>query len=91
MGVMKEGQVHAEPSKILDELYAGRQSEQAKLTEDKGQGLAASRDGSTQILLTTEMVDDVVKEYELGEQAGADLRRAIHQMEARLKADSSSS
>lgn len=31
------------------------------------------------------MVEEVVKHFDLGEQASNDLRRAIHQTEARLK------
>lgn len=82
---MDKGQIRPENSKILEELYSRRSDDKANLTEKSVEDPSKPVEELPQILLTPAMVDEVVKEFDLGEQAGNDLRRAIQQTEARLK------
>lgn len=83
--VIEKGQLLPEKSKILEELYSRRSEEQTHLTEKSKSDPSSSAEDLPQILLTPAMVEEVVKHFDLGEQASNDLRRAIHQTEARLK------
>lgn len=84
-GILDRGQVHTEKSKILEELYSRRSSEQSHLSAANKDDPSSPAQELPQILLTPAMVEEVVKHFELGEQASNDLRRAIHQTAARLK------
>lgn len=74
--------MHPESSTILDELYKRREQQTQSGTTE---GVTTT---GPKILLTREMVEEVVSKFELGEQAGVDLRRAIQQTEAKLKGES---
>lgn len=84
-GILDKGQLRPEKSKILEELYSRRSSEQSHLPETNKEDQSSPPQDLPQILLTPAMVEEVVKHFELGEQASNDLRRAIQQTEARLK------
>jgi len=77
-GLISHEQLETHESPILDELYAKRRKGQEKLTEVPS--------GTPQVLLTNEMVEELTQAFDLDQQAGVDIRRAIMQAEARLKA-----
>ena len=67
--VISQGQLHTEPSKILDELYAkAGERGQEKLTDP-----ASSLPDGPKILLTSEMVEELSKKFGLEDQARASL------------------
>lgn len=68
-------------SAILDELYAKHSPFRSQQADS-----AASQDtAEPQILLNDTLIEEVIKRFGLEEQARVDLRRAISQLEARLK------
>jgi len=69
-------------SSILDELYAKHSPFKPA---DKSDSSASSGDGVPQILLNEVLIKELLEKFELEEQAGTDLRRAVSQLEARLK------
>ena len=75
-------QLAPKQSSILDELYAKHSPFKPA---DKSDSSASSGDGVPQILLDEALIKELLEKFELEEQAGTDLRRAVSQLEARLK------
>lgn len=75
-------QLMPKQSPILDELYSKHfpiQSDQAVAKQTDGER-------KPQILINEALIRELLQKFELEEQAGTDLRRAVSQLEARLKA-----
>ena len=75
-------QLAPKQSSILDELYAKHSPFQAEKSESSAN---SSNDGKPQILLNDNLIKELLEKFQLEEQAGTDLRRAVSQLEARLK------